>query len=352
MSRLNCSGVVRLQDNIEVMFMNKEHKKALYSFPINEFKEKIHPFNQMIMEQFLEQQHLSDYTLKQYRSALMIFFTFVYQRCMNKPLYELKPRDALSFQNYLIASGLSPNAVKFKRSAVSSLCSFLELYYADEYPNFRNIFNKAIPSIPKTNVKEKNPLTSQEIEYLLQELEKREEWQKIAYVLFTYSTGCRKRESCQLLKEVITYDKYVDKRGNQKNFYVTHPIRAKGRGKEGKVRRFQFNERAMQAIKKWIEYRQTLVEVDDCPYVFVSKRNGKFKQIHPDTFNVWCEEFSEILGKPVFPHLFRSSRATISVVEEGKDIKAVQKLLGHESSQTTEIYVVRDDEDDLDELFD
>ncbi len=69
-------------------------------------------------------------------------------------------------------------------------------------------------------------------------------------------------------------------------------------------------------------------------------------------FNHWCTNiFSKMLGVRVHPHLLRSSRATHAVVEEGKDIKAVQKLLGHASTETTEIYVVRDDSEDLDDLF-
>lgn len=101
-----------------------------------------------------------------------------------------------------------------------------------------------------------------------------------------------------------------------------------------------------------MEIRKEIFPDDECPYVFVSKSKDGYKQVSANTFNLWCDEFSKILGgRPVHPHLLRSSRATNAVIEEGKDIKAVQKLLGHESSQTTEIYVVRNDEDDLDELF-
>lgn len=309
--------------------------------------------NKMLIEEFLQQQHLSIQTLKQYESALKIFSKWVNDFCLpkgKKRIVDLKPRDALKYQNWLIGKGLSPSAIKFKRSAVSSLCGYIEVFYSDEYKDFRNIFTKAIPNVAKSRVKEKIPLTKAEIEKLIKELEKREEWQKLAYVLFVYSTGCRREESRQLLKEVITYEKHRDKDNNEKNYYITHSVRCKGRGKEGKVRKFAFDQRAKDAIDRWIEYRKTLA-TDDCPYVFVSKTKGKFKQVSPNTFNLWCEEFSEILGKTVHPHLFRSSRATISVVEEGKDIKAVQALLGHESSTTTEIYVIRDKSDDWDDLF-
>jgi site-specific recombinase XerD len=312
----------------------------------------VNEYNRELIEEFLSQEHLSKQTLKQYTSGLRIFAKWIHDFARNKDITDLKPRDALKYQNWLISKGLSPSAIKFKRSAVSSLCGFIELYYNDEHPNFRNIFTKAIPNVAKTAIKEKVPLTTKEIETIIKELEKRQDWQKLAYVHYTYITGCRREESRQLLKEVINYEKLKNKDGSEKNFYSTHNIRAKGRGKEGKVRKFAFDQKAMDAIKKWIEYRAEQVDNDDCPYVFVSKTKDGYKQISANTFNLWCEEFSKILGgKPVHPHLFRSSRATNAVIEEGKDIKSVQKLLGHESSQTTEIYVVRDDSDDLDELF-
>jgi site-specific recombinase XerD len=331
--------------------MTKKIEEITKDFWENEVDEE----NKMLIEEFLQQQHLSAQTLKQYTSSLKIFAKWVHDFCLpkgKKKLYELKPRDALKYQNWLINKGLSPSGIKFKRSSVSSLCGFIEVYYADEYKDFRNIFTKAIPNVAKSNIKEKQPLTTKEIDTLVKELEKRGELQKVAYVLFTYITGCRREEARQLLKEVSTYDIFKDKQGNEKNYYITHSIRAKGKGKEGKVRKFKFDEKAMEAIKKWVEYRKQQVENDDCPYVFVSKTKDGYKQVSANTFNLWCDEFSEILGgRPVHPHLFRSSRATNAVIEEGKDIKSVQKLLGHNSSQTTEIYVVRDDADDDDDLF-
>lgn len=328
--------------------MSKKIEEVTDEFWENEVNET----NKNLIEDFLSQGHLSKQTLKQYESALKIFAKWVYDHARNKNITDLKPRDALKYQDWLIGKELSPSAIKFKRSAVSSLCGFIEVYYNEEYPKFRNIYTKAIPNVAKNNVKEKVPLTTKEINKLIKELKKRGELQKLAYVYFIYVTGCRREESRQLLKEIITYEKAKDKDGKEKPYYLTHPIRAKGKGREGKVRKFKFDDQAMDAIKKWIDYRNTQVENDDCPYVFVSKKKDGYKQLSANTFNLWCEEFSEILGgRPVHPHLFRSSRATNAHLEEGKDIKAIQKLLGHNSSQTTELYIVRDDSDLDDELF-
>ncbi|MEC0210240.1 tyrosine-type recombinase/integrase [Paenibacillus ehimensis] len=312
--------------------------------------EKFHDFNKEILEEFLQQQHLSPQTLRQYESALKIFFRFVFDKCKNLPLYELKPKHALQYQNFLLSRDLSSNAVKLKRSAVSSLCGYLEVYYSDEYPLFRNIYNKKIPNPPKALRHEKKPLAPDELNYLITELEKREEWQMIAYIQFSYDSGCRRSETAQLLKEVVNYTYVKDqKTGEEKKHYLTHNIRAKGRGKNGKVRKLMFGDISKDAIKKWLEVRGD----DDCPYVFVKKtKTGKLYPLSPSAFNDWCTNtFSEIMGRRVHPHQLRSSRATNLVAHEGKDIEKVKKLLGHLSSETTKIYVVKEGEDEVDDLF-
>ena len=326
--------------------MAKFHK--LEGFTDEEFNEHVPQVSQELIKDFLRQSQKSDQTIKQYKSALYIFSRFVHDELSNRPITVLKVRDALKYQNHLIDLGLSDSAIKFKRSAVSALYIYIEAFWEDEYPKTRNIFTKAVPSVGNTKRKEKNPLTLREMEKLKKELIKKEEWQKLAYLTFTYSTGCRREESRQLKKEVAFYEKYRNPKGEQKNYYVTHDIRAKGKGKQGKVRKFQFDEESMQYIKKWIEVRGE----DDNESLFVIKtKEGKVSQVSASTFNTWCEQFTEILGKKVHPHLLRSSRATNSVVEEGKDIKAVQQLLGHESSSTTEIYIVKENDNVIDELF-
>ena len=304
-----------------------------------------HEWNKKITKEFLEQGHLSPKTLNQYESALRIFFRWTKENCENKPLYDLKPRDALRYQNFLINRNLSSSAVKFKRSAVSSLCGYIELYYIDEYPLFRNIYNKKIPNPAKSFLHEKQPLSQDEYKLLISELKKKGKLQQVAYIEFTYSSGCRRAEVRQLLKEIINYETIKDK-----NYYLTHAVRCKGKGREGSVRKLQYDTTALQAIKAWLEFRGN----DDCPYVFATKGdNGKFQQVNETTFNKWCTQmFSKIVGRRVHPHQFREQRATDLVVGEGKDIKTAQALLGHKDSSTTEIYVIRDSSDDLDGAFD
>ena len=75
-------------------------------------------------------------------------------------------------------------------------------------------------------------------------------------------------------------------------------------------------------------------------------------QVGEDTFNGWCQGlFTQIMGRRINPHIFRASRATNLVCYQNRSIETAQKLLGHESSETTKIYVVREDEEDADDAF-
>jgi len=110
----------------------------------------------------------------------------------------------------------------------------------------------------------------------------------------------------------------------------------------------------MIALKKWDEIRGE----DDCEFMFVNKtKDGLTAQVVASTFNYWCTEvFGKIVGRRVHPHLIRSSRATVlsnSLDENGKPItiEKIQKLLGHESPDTTKIYIIKEGEDELDDLF-
>ena len=281
----------------------------------------------------------------------MIFLKWNHDKNRNKELTELKPRDGLRFQNYLLNKGLGTSAIKLRRSTVSSFYGYLEVFWSDEYPDVRNIYSKAVPSVGSIKKKEKEPLTLNEIAKITGALEEKEEWQKLAYFWFSIGSGARREEVRQVLKEVADYDKFV-KDGEEKNYYLTNKVRAKGKGREGKVRRHYITEEAMEYIQKWVRFREDNYDFDDNEHLFVTVNvsGEKVNQISASTFNVWCNEFSEYIdGKRVHPHLLRTTRATL-LSDEGVDIRAIQKLLGHEDASTTSIYIISDN-DEIDDIF-
>ena len=310
----------------------------------------VNPENIKIVEEFLrESTQLSPMTIQQYTSALKIYFYWVKINAGDKPFYQLKARDYMLYQNYLVRNGLSSSAIKFKRSAVSSLNNYVVLYYGDDYKDFRQYITKAIATPAPAFVHDKEPLTIKEYENLCAELEKQELFQQLAYIRVSFSTGARREEIRQLQKDIAQSEAKLLMSGeSEKRTYFTHPVRCKGRGPQGKVRKLQFDEDAMIAIRKWLEVRGE----DDCPYLFVTRRDGKYVEAGKTLFNSWSKAyFEKIVGRRFHPHLLRESRATTLVVEQGKDIKSAQKLLDHKSSTTTEIYVIRKDQDDADDAF-
>jgi len=311
-----------------------------------------------IVEEYLDNLvDLSPKTLKQYTSAIKIYFRFIKEQCQDISFNLIKSRDYIKYQNMLSKLGMSSSGVAFKRSAISAFNDWVITYYSDVYPTFHNYITKQIKKPPKAFVHPKEPLTEEELDKIIKVLEEKDMWQQLAYLTYTYSTGCRRTESSLLLKEVADYDIVIKKKkekdddGNdievEKKYYITHEIRCKGEGHTGKVRKLKFDEKAMYYIKKWLEARGD----DDCPYMFVTNYR-EIKQVSESTFGDWCHKYFEpIIGRRIHPHILRESRATNLVVFEGKDIGTAQSLLGHSSSETTKIYVIRDDSEDSDDAF-
>lgn len=320
-------------------------------------------FNRNMVQEYLDNQaELAVKSKIGYESGLKIFFYWVKQYLNNKSLLDIKKKEFVKYLNWLTNRGLSDSAIKFKKTCVSNICNYVMMMYEEEYPTFHSFVISDMKVVKTGYVHNKVPLTPDEYITLCEELKKRQEWQKLAYLVFSYSTGCRRAETRQLLKEVVNYKpkekliKIIDEDGNEQKVisksYQTHTIRCKGTSIVGKPRKLKFGEDAMQWLNKWLDERGE----DNCPYMFVikQKKNNTTRQVGEDTFNGWCKGlFTEIIGRRVHPHLIRESRATNIVVFEHKSAEVAQKLLGHNDVSTTKNhYIIQNDEcDESDEAF-
>ena len=165
----------------------------------------INKFNRDMVQDYLDNQSdLSAKTRPAYKSGLRIFFKYVKDFLEDKNFTQIKKKEFQKYLNWLTNRGLSDSAIKFKKSCVSSFCNYIMMMYEEEMPTFRN-FTSGLKVVQTGYVHEKLPLTPSEYIALCEELEKRKEWQKLAYLVFSYSTGCRRAEARQLLKEVVEY---------------------------------------------------------------------------------------------------------------------------------------------------
>lgn len=312
---------------------------------------------------FINNVELSSKTILVYKSALKIWFNWIRENLNNKIHTDITGIEYKRFQNWLINRGSSSSDVAFKRSAISSLNNYILVYYESEYPVFRNFITKAIKKPEKSFVHDRIPPTKEEVENIIKTLEESNKPNKkmlIAYLKFTYKTGCRRAESIQVMKNYIDLPLIVkkvktkDENNNDievdAKFYLTPKIRCKGRGKTGKVRQLKFDEDVMLAFKDYLDNERG---EDDCPYMFVTKRFDKIVPVTEAAVNYWSSNiFTPILGRRFHPHILREAIATDLVVQQGKSIESVKSLLGHESSETTKIYVCGVDEsEESNELF-
>lgn len=138
-----------------------------------------------------------------------------------------------------------------------------------------------------------------------------------ALVEFFYSTGCR-------LDEVQKLDR-ADILWKEDSCMVM--------GKGSKEREVYLNAKARVYLKKYLQSR-----MDNNPALFVGERSPHCRLGRRSIEKT----FSDLgiragITRPVFPHLIRHTTAT-NALNSGASLTVVQKMLGHESPATTQIY--------------
>ena len=110
-------------------------------------------------------------------------------------------------------------------------------------------------------------------------------------------------------------------------------------GKGSKVRAVYFSERAVKAIKEYLEKR-----FDLDPALFINYKPGIAQTDHNRRLSVKgveeiVKKYVKLAGLPVnaTPHTLRHSFAT-DLLSHGVDLRLVQEFLGHKNIATTQIY--------------
>ncbi len=132
-----------------------------------------------------------------------------------------------------------------------------------------------------------------------------------------YSTGIRVSELVNLRLQQV----------NLEGGY----IRAVGKGSKERI--VPLGSIASAKLEDYIrKERSTGKRVSE--YLFVSRKGQKLRRE-----TVWrvVKRFQPLIGKNIYPHIFRHSFAT-HLLEGGADLRYIQEMLGHSSVSTTQIY--------------
>lgn len=256
-------------------------------------------------------------TLEAYGRDVEEFLTF----CGGMALKEISRDDVGDFVQYLGRVGRSPKTVARKLSAVREFFKFL---YTE----------KDIKDNPAADVltpKQEKPLpkflSEDEIKRLIaaaKECSGPKGRQMTAMLELMYASGLRVSELVSLPENCINFDR--------RQVFV--------RGKGSKERVVPVAPAAIQAVFDYLEQRDCFIcEGRRSIWLFPSK-SSRSGHISRDTFFKRLKELAVKAGiypSRVTPHVLRHSFAT-HLLNHNADLRSVQKMLGHESINTTEIY--------------
>lgn len=141
----------------------------------------------------------------------------------------------------------------------------------------------------------------------------------IAVIELLFATGMRISELCSLKPSDI------DLESNNILIY----------GKGAKERIIQLGNQ--EVISALVLYQETFrEEIEICGYFFVNRLRHKLSD---QSVRFMINRYTELAGitQHITPHMFRHSFATL-LLEQDVDIRYIQKMLGHSSISTTEIY--------------
>lgn len=324
---------------------NMLRKRAKKSDDItDEMYEKVNTEYREFVDEYLAAQNHSPDTRKQYTSGLRYFGYFLYNSLNNKPMYKLTKRDMLRYMSHLKERGLSSSGINFKKACLSSLMNYIENFIADEideYRSFRNL-TRGLPAIPKNQVYEKVKITYDEYKEMMSALEEDENYLGMAWLATAFNVGARRNEIIQFKTSIIENDF-----PEESSFIMSHNIRLKGRGEDGKIEPYMINKEAYDYMKLWVEKRDY-----ESDYIFITSHSDGEK-MSTSWANYFCSEvLSPILNRRINPHLFKASCVTY-LLEQGVKLELVSKYVAHHENVATTIahYDLRDFEEEKNEIF-
>ena len=256
-------------------------------------------------------------TLEAYGRDVEEFLTY----CGGLALKEISRDDVGDFVQYLGREGRSPKTVARKLSAVREFFKFL---YTE-----KDI--KDNPAVDVLTPKQEKPLpkflSEDEIKRLIaaaKECSGPKGRQMTAMLELMYASGLRVSELVSLPENCINFDR--------RQVFV--------RGKGSKERVVPVAPAAIQAVFDYLEQRDCFIREGRRSIWLFPSKSSRRGHISRDTFFKRLKELAVKAGiypSRVTPHVLRHSFAT-HLLNHNADLRSVQKMLGHESINTTEIY--------------
>lgn len=301
-----------------------------------ELTKQINPENIALMKRFLKEKatRASDKTIVVYESNLIMFFTWNFEANSNKHFTQIKKLEFADFFSYAVEElKIGSARVNNIRSTLSSLSNFIEKFYDEEYPTFRNVILRVIESSPKEARREKTILSDEQIENLLQHL-KETDAQKACWLALAITSGARFSELLRFDTDVIDENRTAF---GDLFLETTKQIKTKGRGKSGKLLyKYILRDKFLPFYKEWLIKRNEILEKNKKEHksLFI-KDNGE--PIGEAVVRGWIQEFENFLKVPFYAHSLRHYLVTL-FSKKNIPHMLIKELMGWTSIEMVEIY--------------
>ena len=283
---------------------------------MNDFKLQINQY----LNYCKEQKRLDIKTLKAYKVDLFQFHDFIMPSDINVT------KEVLYTYITSLHSSFKQKTVKRKLASLKAFYHYYEREEVIEINPMRKITTKFREEklLPKT-------IPENIIEDILRYcysfqnrsdvsvLEKKKIIRDVAVIELLFATGLRISELCNLKANSVDLNNGV--------LCI--------RGKGAKERNIQIGN--AMVLKQLSRYKKVWLEdKDDTIYFFLNRYNNRFSEQSARKMLHAIMRKAQI-QKHITPHMFRHSFATL-LLEEDVDIRYIQKMLGHSSITTTQIY--------------
>ena len=261
------------------------------------------------------ERNLAISTINSYKNDLIKFKEFLLGNDINDfSNQKIDSKLVLSFFSSLELSSSS------KTRILSSLKGFYQFLINSAF-----LFHSPFVGIKKTKIKETipNTLNEHEVEAILKTIDTNSliGIRNYAIIDLLYSCGLRVSELTNLRMNQIIPNRQA--------------LRVKGKGSKERI--VIIGDLAYESLSKYLKFiRPHFISKESEEYIFLSYRGKKLDRQY--IFDMIKElTMKTNINKKVSPHTFRHSYAT-SMLNNGADLRSIQKLLGHQNIETTQVY--------------